>query len=106
MTQITFIDAHNTARTVVAECGKSLMENALSHDVPGIDADCGGGCSCATCHVVIDAAWAERVGAAAEAEAMMLEFIDGVQPTSRLSCQIIVSDRMDGLVVFTPASQG
>jgi 2Fe-2S ferredoxin len=73
--------------------------------VPGIDADCGGACACATCHVYVDAAWADKVGAPTAMEESMLDFAENVEPNSRLSCQIKVSDALDGLIVRMPESQ-
>jgi 2Fe-2S ferredoxin len=73
--------------------------------IPGIDADCGGACACATCHVYIDEAWRELVGGPSDMEETMLDFAENVQPSSRLSCQIKVSDALDGLVLKMPKSQ-
>ena len=81
------------------------MEGAVKNGVPGIDADCGGACACATCHVFVDAAWLEATGARTEQEAEMLEFAENVQPNSRLSCQIEVTPAFDGLIVTMPESQ-
>ena len=81
------------------------MEAATSNDVPGIDADCGGACACATCHIYVDQQWAEVVGAASELEAEMLEVAEGVKTNSRLACQMNITEEMDGLVVTTPESQ-
>jgi 2Fe-2S ferredoxin len=105
MPNITFIDFEGTQRSVDANVGDTLMETATSNDIPGIDADCGGACACATCHVYIDASWQSEVGPAAELEAEMLEVAEEVKPNSRLSCQVFVTDAMDGLVVRTPESQ-
>jgi len=73
--------------------------------VPGIDGDCGGNCACATCHVHVDAAWLDRTGERTEMEAAMLEFAEGVAPDSRLCCQIMASEALDGVVVRMPAGQ-
>jgi 2Fe-2S ferredoxin len=81
------------------------MAGAVRNDVPGIDAECGGACACATCHVYVDEAWRARVGAASDMERNMLEFAGDVRPDSRLSCQIRVTKELDGLVVQTPKSQ-
>lgn len=105
MTTITFIDHSGTRREVAAENGSTVMEAAIRNAVPGIEAECGGACACATCHVYIDEAWVEKVGAAAPMEEDMLDFAFDVRPNSRLSCQIKVSDALDGLVVTTPARQ-
>lgn len=105
MAQVIFIDYLGVEREVDATNGDSLMEAATNNDIPGIDADCGGACACATCHVYIDPAWVDVVGGPAELEAEMLEVAEDVRPNSRLSCQVKVSDAMDGLRVTTPESQ-
>lgn len=81
------------------------MEAATNNDVPGIEADCGGACACATCHVIVDPAWMQAVGKANDLEAEMLEVAEGVTETSRLACQIRMSDELEGLIVTTPESQ-
>lgn len=106
MVSITFIDTQGTARTVEAEIGATVMEAAIRNGVPGIDAECGGACACATCHVYVDEEWKEKVGSAEPMEEDMLDFAFDVKPTSRLSCQIRVREDLDGLVVRTPARQG
>lgn len=106
MAKITFIDHSGERRTVDALPGASVMETAIRNDVPGIDADCGGACSCATCHVYVDEAWLEAVGAPQPMEEDMLDFAFDVRPNSRLSCQIKVTPELDGLVVTTPERQG
>ncbi len=105
MALVTFIDFEGVEREVDAVNGDSLMEAATSNDIPGIDADCGGACACATCHVYIDENWTNVVGAAADLESEMLEVAEDVKPNSRLACQVKVSDEMDGLRVITPESQ-
>lgn len=105
MAEITFIAHDGTRRTVAAENGSTVMEAAIRNAVPGIDAECGGACSCATCHVYIDEAWAAAIGNAGPMEEDMLDFAHDVRATSRLSCQIKVADALDGLVVHTPARQ-
>jgi ferredoxin, 2Fe-2S len=105
MTKITYIDAQGTARTVEAADGSTVMENAVKNGVPGIEAECGGACACATCHVYVDEAWKEKVGEPATMEEDMLDFAFDVRPTSRLSCQIKVRPDLDGLVVHTPDRQ-
>ncbi|MNT81861.1 Ferredoxin-6 [compost metagenome] len=82
------------------------MENAVRNSVPGIEAECGGACACATCHVYVDEAWTEKVGAPSPMEEDMLDFAADVQPNSRLSCQIKVTAGLDGLVVRVPERQG
>jgi 2Fe-2S ferredoxin len=106
MTKITFIDAAGQARTVDAEDGSTVMETALKNAVPGIEAECGGACACATCHVYVDESWVERLGKAEQMEEDMLDFAFDVRPTSRLSCQIKVRPELDGLTVSTPEKQG
>ena len=106
MTKITFIDAAGQARTVDAEDGSTVMETALKNSVPGIEAECGGACACATCHVYVDESWVERLGKAEQMEEDMLDFAFDVRPTSRLSCQIKVRPELDGLTLSTPEKQG
>jgi ferredoxin, 2Fe-2S len=105
MPQITFIEANGTSRTVEGELGATVMETAIRNAVPGIEAECGGACSCATCHVYVDAAWKGIVGGPSSMEEDMLDFAFDVRPNSRLSCQIKVRAELDGLVVETPAKQ-
>lgn len=106
MPKITFIEHDGNTRTVDAETGSTVMETAIHAGVPGIVAECGGACSCATCHVHVDEAWSAQVGPPSPMEEDMLDFAFDVKPTSRLSCQIKVSDELDGLIVRTPAQQG
>ncbi len=106
MTKITFIDAAGQSRTVEAEDGSTVMETALKNAIPGIEAECGGACACATCHVYVDESWLERLGKAEQMEEDMLDFAFDVRPTSRLSCQIKVRPELDGLTVNTPEKQG
>ena len=106
MTKITFIDAVGQSRTVEAEDGSTVMETALKNAIPGIEAECGGACACATCHVYVDESWVERLGKAEQMEEDMLDFAFDVRPTSRLSCQIKVRPEIDGLTVHTPEKQG
>ena len=106
MPKITYIEHDGTVRTVDAEVGATVMETAIRNSVPGIVAECGGACSCATCHVHVDEAWSEKVGPPSPMEEDMLDFAFDVRPTSRLSCQIKVTDALDGLVVHTPQQQG
>ena len=106
MPKITFIDARGESRTVEGETGSTVMEVAIRNGVPGIGAECGGACACATCHVYVDEAWTAKTGAPESMEEDMLDFAFEVKPTSRLSCQIKVSAELDGLVVHTPERQG
>ena len=106
MVKITYLGADGTSRTVEGEVGSTVMETAIRNDVPGIVAECGGACACATCHVYVDEAWTDVVGAPSPMEEDMLDFASDVRPTSRLSCQIRVRPELDGLVVQTPKRQG
>jgi 2Fe-2S ferredoxin len=105
MAKITFIDHEGTPRPVEAEIGSTVMENAIKHGIPGIEAECGGACACATCHVYVDEAWTEIVGKPSPMEEDMLDFGFDVKANSRLSCQIKVSAELDGLIVHTPPRQ-
>lgn len=105
MPQITFTDSQGNSRTVEGDIGATVMETAIKNNVPEIEAECGGACSCATCHVYVDEAWKDKVGSPNEQEASMLGFVDSVKDTSRLSCQITVTAALDGLVVHLPESQ-
>ena len=106
MTKITFIDAAGQSRTVEAEDGSTVMETALKNAIPGIEAECGGACACATCHVYVDESWLERLGKAEQMEEDMLDFAFDVRPTSRPSGQSQVRPEIDGLTVSTPEKQG
>jgi 2Fe-2S ferredoxin len=105
MPTITFIDQDGTERTVEAELGATVMETAINNDVPGILATCGGSCSCATCHVYVDEDWFDRLPVPQVDELDMLDTAHDVEPTSRLSCQLTVTEELDGLVVRTPLRQ-
>ena len=105
MPRITYIDTKGTERTVEVPVGWSVMEGAVKNRIPGIDADCGGACACATCHVYVDPAWFDKLLPREEMEQSMLDFAQDLKENSRLSCQIKVTEAMDGLVVRTPKSQ-
>ena len=105
MAKIIYVDHEGTERVVEATNGESVMETAIKNSIPGIDADCGGACACATCHVYVDQAFMDKVGNPEDMEQSMLDFAENVQSNSRLSCQISVSDDLDGLKVTTPESQ-
>ena len=105
MPKITSVDSSGTERTVEGKNGMTVMETAIKHNVPGIDADCGGACACATCHVYVDPAFGDKVGKPSAMEQSMLDFAENVRETSRLSCQIKIRDDLDGLKVTTPESQ-
>ena len=105
MPKITYIDHEGTERVIEARNGETVMEAAVKNSIPGIDADCGGACACATCHVYVDPSFMDKVGEQQEMEQSMLDFAENVQENSRLSCQITVSDDLEGLRVTTPESQ-
>jgi ferredoxin, 2Fe-2S len=105
MPKITYIGADGTSRTVDAEIGSTVMEVAIKQGVPGIEAECGGACACATCHVYVDEGWRAVVGEPSPMEEDMLDFGYDVKPSSRLSCQIKVTAEIDGLVVRIPERQ-
>ncbi|MCF6197737.1 MAG: 2Fe-2S iron-sulfur cluster-binding protein [Emcibacter sp.] len=105
MTKITFISPNDEKNTITVKTGGTLMEAAVDNDIPGIDADCGGGCACATCHVYVDDAWAGKLKTKDDMEESMLDFAEEVREHSRLSCQILVTEDIDGIVVTTPESQ-
>ena len=106
MPRIIFIEHDGNERVVDVAVGTTVMENAIKNGVPGIVAECGGACSCATCHVHVDEVWSAKVGKPSPMEEDMLDFAFDVRPTSRLSCQIKMTDELDGLVVHTPEKQG
>ena len=105
MAKINFTDHAGTTRTVDAENGSTVMEAAIRNAIPGIEAECGGACACATCHVYVDEAWRAKVGDPTPMEEDMLDFGYDVRPNSRLSCQIKVTDELDGLWVSRPDRQ-
>jgi 2Fe-2S ferredoxin len=105
MSKIKFIEFSGNEHSVEGIIGESLMEIALSNDVPGIEADCGGSCACGTCHVYIENDWFDKLEEKTDMENSMLEFTDNVNENSRLSCQIEFKDNLDGLEVRLPESQ-
>ena len=105
MTKINIVSFDGQTHEIDAENGSTVMENAIAHSVPGIEAECGGACACATCHVYVDEQFMTNVGAAEAMEEDMLDFAFDVKPNSRLSCQIRVSDDLEGLVVRVPERQ-
>ena len=105
MSKIKYIEFSGTEHLVDGVVGESLMEIALSNDVPGIEADCGGSCACGTCHVYIEKNWLNKLEEKSDMENSMLEFTDNVKENSRLSCQIEFEDDLDGLEVTLPESQ-
>ncbi len=106
MPKVTYIEFSGKAHTIEVKTGQSVMEGAVRHNIPGIVAECGGACSCATCHVYVDAAWFDKTGPRTPTEIDMLDYANDVRETSRLSCQIKVGDALDGLIVTTPRKQG
>ena len=105
MAKITYIEHGGAEHTVEVKTGLSVMEGAVKNNIPGIDADCGGACACATCHVYVDEAWREKAGAPSAMEESMLDFAENVEANSRLSCQIKISDELDGLIIRMPQNQ-
>ncbi|HEY7577648.1 MAG TPA: 2Fe-2S iron-sulfur cluster-binding protein [Acetobacteraceae bacterium] len=107
MPEVTYIEFDGTAHCVEVPVGTSVMRGAVDNNVPGIDADCGGECACATCHVYVDAAWRDKTGLpeTGSQEAAMLGFAAVTQPDSRLSCQIRMREELAGLVVRMPEGQ-
>ena len=105
MAKITFIQPDGSQLVVEAAPGVTVMEAARLHKVAGIEAECGGACACATCHVYVDDAWAAKSGKAAAMEEDMLDFAFDVRPQSRLSCQIKVTADLDGLILRVPGKQ-
>ena len=105
MAKITFKDNQGNSKTIEVENGLSVMEGAIQNDISGIDADCGGAMACATCHVYVEENWFNRLTKAEDAEVDMIDMAYEPKKNSRLSCQIIVSKELDGLVVTTPEKQ-
>ncbi|MFY0623769.1 MAG: 2Fe-2S iron-sulfur cluster binding domain-containing protein [Pelagimonas sp.] len=106
MAKITYIEHNGTEHVVEVANGLTVMEGARDNGIPGIEADCGGACACSTCHVYVDPAWVEKIPAKDDMEEDMLDFAFEPDPaTSRLTCQMKVSDVMDGLVVRMPEKQ-
>jgi 2Fe-2S ferredoxin len=106
MAKITYIAADGTSYEVEAENGMTVMEAAIHNQVPGIEAECGGACACATCHVYVEDPFKDIVGDPSPMEEDMLDFGYDVRPNSRLSCQIRVTDELDGMIVKVPERQG
>jgi ferredoxin, 2Fe-2S len=105
MPKVTFISFTGGVHTVEVPVGTTLMRAATDNRVPGIDGDCGGNCACATCHLYIDASWSDRVGTRSASEEDMLNLVAELRDTSRLACQITVTDALNGLVVNLPEAQ-
>ena len=106
MPKITYIEISGKSQTIEIANGLSVMEGAVQNDIPGIDADCGGGMACATCHVYVKEEWLDKLPKKEDGEEDMLDMAYEPKKNSRLSCQLIVSDELDGLIVSTPSKQG
>jgi 2Fe-2S ferredoxin len=106
MPKLTIVAFDGTRHDLEASSGSTVMENAIRNSIPGIVAECGGACACATCHVYVDDSFVDKAGKPDPMEEDMLDFAYDVRPTSRLSCQIRMSDALDGLIVHVPEKQG
>ena len=105
MAKITYIEHNGTEHVIDVKNGLTVMEGAIKNNIPGIDADCGGACACATCHVYVDPAWAGKLPAKTDMEETMLDFAPAVRPNSRLSCQLRMDEALDGIVLRIPKTQ-
>ena len=105
MTKITYIDKDKISKTIEVENGLTVMEGAIQNNIPGIDADCGGSMACATCHVYVEEKWFNKLPKPEEGEIDMIDMAFEPKKNSRLSCQLIVSEDLDGLTVTTPEKQ-
>ena len=105
MPKITYIEQNGSSKTIEVDNGLTVMEGAVQNNIPGIDADCGGGMACATCHVYVEDLWLNKLPKAEDAEQDMIDMAHKPKKNSRLSCQIIVSEELDGLIVTTPEKQ-
>ena len=105
MPKITYIDFNGNSKNIEVENGLTVMEGAIQNNVPGIDADCGGSMACATCHVYVNEEWSNKISPAEDAEQDMIDMAFEPKKNSRLSCQLIVSNELDGLIVTTPKKQ-
>ena len=105
MPKVTYKNHEGSSKTINIENGLSVMEGAIQNEIPGIDADCGGSMACATCHVYVDDRWLEMIPNAEDAEVDMIDMAFQPKKNSRLSCQIIINDELDGLIVTTPEKQ-
>jgi 2Fe-2S ferredoxin len=105
MPKITYKNNQGNSKIIEVENGLSVMEGAIQNDIPDIDADCGGSMACATCHVYVEEKWLDKIPKAEDAEVDMIDMAYEPKKNSRLSCQIIVSDELEGLTVITPEKQ-
>ena len=105
MPKITYKDKDGNSKTIEVEKGLTVMEGAIQNDIPGIDADCGGSMACSTCHVYVEEKWFNKISKAEDAEVDMIDMAYEPKKNSRLSCQLIVTDELEGLIVTTPEKQ-
>jgi ferredoxin, 2Fe-2S len=105
MAKIKYIDFQGNSKTIEVENGLTVMEGAIQNNIPGIDADCGGSMACATCHVYVEEKWLNKIPKAEEAEVDMIDMAFEPKKNSRLSCQLIITDELNGLIVTTPEKQ-
>ena len=105
MAKITYKDFQGNSKTINVDNGLSIMEGAIQNEIPGIDADCGGSMACATCHVYVEEIWLNKLPKAEEAEVDMIDMAHEPKKNSRLSCQLTVTEELDGLIVTTPEKQ-
>ena len=106
MAKINYITHNNETYTIEVQNGLTVMEGAVQNDIPGVDADCGGGMACATCHVYVKEEWLDKLPMKEDGEEDMLDMAFEPKKNSRLSCQLVVSDELDGLTVDIPSKQG
>ena len=105
MAKITYKDSQGNSKTIEVNNGLSVMEGAIQNDIPGIDADCGGAMACATCHVYVEEKWLVKLPKAEDAEVDMIDMAHEPKKNSRLSCQLVVTDELEGLILTTPEKQ-
>jgi 2Fe-2S ferredoxin len=102
MPRVTFVQPDGTRTDVDVALGYTIMEAAIANDIPGIDAQCGGACNCATCHAYVDSGWAHALPGKSHDELALLDYVENARPESRLTCQIAMSDELDGIIVYLP----
>ena len=105
MAKVTYIDSHGNSKSIEVDNGLTVMEGAIQNNITGIDADCGGSMACATCHVYVEEKWLNKLPETEEGEVNMIDMAFEPKKNSRLSCQLIVSDDLDGLIVNIPSKQ-
>ena len=106
MAKINYLTHDNQTHTIEVQNGLTVMEGAVQNNIPGIDADCGGSCACATCHIYVDDDWLDKLPKQSDAEKDMLDFAFETKSTSRLSCQLFLDEDLDGIAVSLPEKQG